>query len=153
MRRASLSSIIYLFRRCLSRKTCRDGAFHISLVPGTVTLQKHTQPWHCPSSTVWKPHLANSNREGSIHRPCYEQSFGFASHRKCLQRELSVCGLVHPCWFSLERLFAESLIWLKRKHGIRENITTLCQLKTQRRKIRPSFFLTNLLGYDWGRSE
>lgn len=41
--------IIYLFRKCLSRKTCRDGTFHISLAPGTTALEKKTQPLHHPS--------------------------------------------------------------------------------------------------------
>lgn len=55
---ACATVFIYLFRRCLSRKTCRDGTFHISLVPGTVALEKGTQPWHHArhSSTGWKPH-------------------------------------------------------------------------------------------------
>lgn len=40
--------IIYLFRKCLSRKTCRDGTFHISLVPGTAAVEKKAQPLHHP---------------------------------------------------------------------------------------------------------
>lgn len=57
--------IIYLFRKCLSRKTCRDGTFHISLAPGIVALEKKMQQLHHPwrSSTEWKTYPEKNSDE------------------------------------------------------------------------------------------
>lgn len=67
--RAPLFLIIYLFRKCLSRKTCRDGTFHISLAPGTTALEKKTQPLHHPwcSRVEWKTYL-EKNSDGDWER-------------------------------------------------------------------------------------
>lgn len=117
MWRAPLSSIIYLFRRCLSRKTCRDGAFHISLVPGTMALQKHVQPWHYPgpSSTAWKPHLAKGSREGSIHRPCWEWCFGLLLSENIYRGNWMFVAWCIPVGFlregSLQGLWCEEKTW------------------------------------------
>lgn len=47
------------------QKTCRDGTFHISLIPGTVALEKKTQPLHHPwrSSAEWKTELEKKNSD------------------------------------------------------------------------------------------